>query len=108
MGIYINNEGTGSRNTHFDDLLIENCRIVKTDRNGIVLKSDKDGTVLNRNVVIRTLKNLRVVSRPLGTFILYIHRISALILKLHCLKATLAVISPPCVVRVNNNSYMEC
>ena len=53
MGIYINSQGTGSHNTHFDDLLIENCRIVRTDRDGIVLKSDRDGTVLNRNVVIR-------------------------------------------------------
>ncbi len=53
MGIYINNEGSGSHTTHFDGLLIENCRIVRTDRDGIVLKSDKNGTVLNRNVVIR-------------------------------------------------------
>ena len=53
MGIYINNEGSGSHNTHFDDLLIENCRIVRTDRDGIVVKSDKGGTILNQNVVIR-------------------------------------------------------
>ena len=53
MGIYINNEGSGSHTTHFDDLLIENCRIVRTDRDGIVIKSDKGGTIRNRNVVIR-------------------------------------------------------
>jgi len=53
MGIYVNNEGAGSHNTHFDGLLIENCRIVRTDRDGIVIKSDKGGAVLNQNVIIR-------------------------------------------------------
>lgn len=32
-GIYF--ESRGGNNSHFDDLLIENCRVVRTDRNGI-------------------------------------------------------------------------
>lgn len=53
-GIHCRNEG--STRTRFDDLLIENCHLLRTDRDGIVIESGfrhRDNWYPNLNVVIR-------------------------------------------------------
>ena len=47
-GIYF--EASGDNGSHFEDLLIQNCRVVRTDRNGIC---QRGGPVHSRNVIIR-------------------------------------------------------
>lgn len=47
-GIYF--ESRGSNQSHFDDLLIENCHVVRTDRNGIC---QRGGRTRSLRVVIR-------------------------------------------------------
>jgi len=47
-GIYF--ESRGGNESHFDDLLIENCHVVRTDRNGIC---QRGGRTRSLNVVIR-------------------------------------------------------
>lgn len=44
-------EARGGNGTRFDGLLIENCRVVRTDRNGICQRGH--GRIRSRNVVIR-------------------------------------------------------
>ncbi len=44
-------EATGRNDSHFDGLLIENCHLVKTDRNGICQRGT--GKLRSRNVIIR-------------------------------------------------------
>jgi hypothetical protein len=48
-GIYF--EARGGNDTHFDGLLIENCRVERSDRNGICQRGH--GKVRSRNVIIR-------------------------------------------------------
>lgn len=48
-GIYF--EAKGGNDSHFDGLLIENCRVERTDRNGICQRGH--GKVRSRNVIIR-------------------------------------------------------
>ena len=48
-GIYF--EAKGRKGTHFDGLLIENCRVERTDRNGICQRGN--GQPHSRNVIIR-------------------------------------------------------
>ncbi len=49
-GIYF--ESRGGNQSHFDDLLIENCRVVRADRNGICQRTSSRARSLN--VVIRS------------------------------------------------------
>src|SRR5262245_56796484 len=49
-GIYF--ESRGANQSHFDDLLIENCHVVRTDRNGICQRSS--GRARSLHVVIRS------------------------------------------------------
>jgi hypothetical protein len=51
MGILVNSSGTAD--TYFDDLLIENCHIRRTDRDGIIIKTDEGQEYMNKNVVVR-------------------------------------------------------
>jgi hypothetical protein len=44
-------EASGGKNTHFDGLLIEQCRVERTDRNGICQRGH--GRTRSRNVIIR-------------------------------------------------------
>ena len=49
-GIYF--ESRGANQSHFDGLVIENCRVVRTDRNGICQRTS--GRARSVNVVIRS------------------------------------------------------
>jgi hypothetical protein len=49
-GIYF--ESRGGNDSHFDDLLIENCHVIRTDRNGICQRTR--GRARSLNVVIRS------------------------------------------------------
>ncbi len=47
-------ESRGGNQSHFDDLLIENCRVVRTDRNGICQRGGRDrslGVVIRGNLL---------------------------------------------------------